>query len=146
LGHPKIDITKTTVGQDGKENTAINVNPGAEDGSIAWIAYSATREAWKKKKFAKTFPNEGVYRHSLVEEADALRSVVSMARSLKPKTLNSQIAMIDKLDREGLLEAYILMAIPDRGIAQDHPGYLRANRDKLRLYVLRYVIGQKNEA
>jgi tetratricopeptide (TPR) repeat protein len=146
LGHPKIDIPKTTVGPDGKEKTTITVNPGVEDGSTAWIAYSATRETWKKGKFAKTFPNESVYRHSLVEEADALRSVVSMAKSLKPTTLNSQIAMIEKLDREGLLEAYILMAIPDRGIAQDHPVYLRSNRDRLRRYVLRYVIGQKNEA
>jgi len=34
------------------------------------------------------------------------------------------------------------MATPDRGIAADHAGYLRANRDKLRLYVVKYVVGR----
>lgn len=140
LGHPKLDIPQTTIGADGKSNTTINVNPMADDGSMAWIAYSATRETWKKEKFAQAYPNEKVYRHSLKEEADALRSVVSMAKSTKPKNLNSQIELIDKMDKDGILEAYILMAIPDQGIAQEHPMYLRQNREKLRKYVLNYVI------
>jgi hypothetical protein len=112
---------------------------------MAWIAYSATRETWKKEKFAKTFPAEKDYRHSLAEEADALRSVVSMAKTLKPKKLNAQIAILEKLDQEGLLEAYVLMAIPDRGIARDHPDYLRTNRPKLRQYVVKYVVGGKRD-
>lgn len=143
LGHPKLDIPKTEVGADGKENTTINVNPLADDDSMAWIAYSATRATWKKDKFVKTFPKEKGYRHSLAEEVDALRSVVSTAKTLKAKNLNPQIATIEKLDKEGLLEAFVLMAIPDQGIAQDHAAYLRANRDKLRQYVIRYVIAKK---
>jgi tetratricopeptide (TPR) repeat protein len=139
LGHPKIDIPETTVGADGKANTTINASP-ADDGSMAWIAYSATREAWKKEKFAKAYPNEKVYRHSVKEEADALRSVVSMARSTKPKTLNSQIELIDKMDKDGVLEAFVLMAIPDQGIASDYANYLRQHRDSLRKYVVTYVI------
>ncbi|MEO6333429.1 MAG: tetratricopeptide repeat protein [Pyrinomonadaceae bacterium] len=143
LAHPEIDAPKTTVGEDGKEKTTINVNPMADDGSMAWIAYSATREIWKKEKFAKTYPTEKTYRHSLAEEADALRSVVSMARTLKTKKLNEQLAILDKLDKDGLLEAYVLMATPDKGIARDHANYLRANRPKLRQYVLKYVIAGK---
>jgi tetratricopeptide (TPR) repeat protein len=143
LGHPKVEVPATKTGADGKETTTINVNPTADDGSMAWIAYSATRETWKKEKFAKTYPREKEYRHSLAEEADALRSVVSMAKTLKVKSLHPQIAVIEKLDKDGLLEAFILMAIPDRGIAQDHPAYLRTNRDKLRKYVVDYVIGAK---
>lgn len=144
LGHPKIAIPETKTGTDGKETTQINVNPAADDGSMAWIAYSATRETWKKEKFARTFPNEKAYRHSLAEEADALRSVVSMARTLKAKTLHPDIALIEKMDKDGLLEAFVLMAIPDRGIATDHPAYLRSNRDKLRKYVANYVIAPKS--
>jgi tetratricopeptide (TPR) repeat protein len=143
LGHPRIDIPETTTGKDGKQNATINVNPLMDDGSMAWIAYSATRETWKKEKFTKTFPKESDYRHTVAEEADALRSVVSMAKSLKPKALNQQIATLDNLDKEGLLEAFILMAIPDQGIARDHAAYLRLNRDKLRQYVLKYVIEKK---
>jgi hypothetical protein len=38
------------------------------------------------------------------------------------------------------LEAYILLAQADGGIAQDHPAYLKDNRDKLRLYMVKYVV------
>jgi tetratricopeptide (TPR) repeat protein len=142
LAHPQIDVPQTTVGADGKEKTTINVNP-SDDGSMAWIGYSATRETWKKEKFAKTYPAEKTYRHTLAEEADALRSVVSMAKTLKPKKLNPQIAILERLDQDGLLEAFVLMAIPDAGIARDHAAYVRSNRDKLRQYVVKYVIGGK---
>lgn len=143
LGHPKLNIPETKTGPDGKPNTTINVNPNADDGSMAWISYTATREIWKKEKFAKTFPSEKTYRHSVAEEADALRSVVSMARSLKPKTLDPQIAIIERLDKDGLLDAFIIMALPDDGIASEHAAYLRNNRDKLRRYVVEYVIEKK---
>ncbi|MFL6375436.1 MAG: hypothetical protein ACJ73D_12270, partial [Pyrinomonadaceae bacterium] len=112
----------------------------ADDGSMAWIAYSSTREDWRKTKFAKAFPKEKTYRHSMTEEVDALRSVVSVARSTKPKQLNSQIAMLEKMDKDGVLEAFVLMARPDEGIAQDYDDYLHAHRDKLRQYVVNYVI------
>ncbi|MEP7149696.1 MAG: hypothetical protein ABI857_12525 [Acidobacteriota bacterium] len=143
LAHPQVDVPKATVGEDGKEKTTINVNPLADDGSMAWIAYSATHETWKREKFAKTYRAEKTYRHSLAEEADALRSVVSMAKTLKPKKLSEQIVTIEQLDKDGLLEAYVLMAIADSGIAVDHPDYLRSNRAKLRQYVVKYAIRRK---
>ncbi len=140
LGHPKIDVPKITIGPDGKANSTLNINPLVDDGSLAWSSYVATRELWRKGKFAATFPKETAYRHSVMEEADALRSVVSSANAFKPKKLNEQIALLAKLDKEGLLEAFILMAIPDAGIASDHRKYLIENRVKLRQYVLNYVI------
>lgn len=143
LGHPKIDVPKTTVDENGKENTTINLNPLTEDGSMAWIAYSGTRESWKKEKFRKAFPSEANYRHSLAEEADALRSVVEMAKTLKPKSLNEQIKMIERLDKDGVLEAFILMALPTEGIVRDHYKFVRTQREKLRKYVTTYVIMKK---
>jgi tetratricopeptide (TPR) repeat protein len=140
LGHPRVDVPETKIGADGKQNTTININPLADDGSMAWIAYTATRDTWKKEKFAKTFPGERAYRHSLAEEADALRSVVEMAKTLKPKTLNSQIAVLAQLDKDGALESFILLARPDDDIANEQPAYLRANRAKLVQYVQKYVI------
>ena len=141
IGHPKIDIPRTTTGPDGKPNTTINVT-GAEDGSMGWAAYTATRDVWKLSKFAKVYPGERTYRHSVGEEADALRQVVSAARSLKPKQLNGQIALIEKMDKDGVLEAFVLMALADRDIAREYDDYLRAHRDKLRQYVVNYVIGK----
>lgn len=143
LGHPKIDIPKITVGADGKYNANLTLSPDLADGSLAWGSYITTREDWRKEKFARAFPNEKAYRHTLAEEADALRSVIAAAKGLKPTKLNPQIELLSKLDQDGVLEAYILLARPDEGIAQDHPAYLRSNRDKLRLYVVKYIVGNK---
>lgn len=139
LSHPKLDIPKVTIGADGKTNSSISVGSDVGDGSLAWMSYVTTRGEWQKTKFAKQFPGQ-TYRHTLAEEADALRSVVTMAATLKPKKLNEQIAVIAQMDKDGVLESYILMAIPDNGIAQDHRAYLLANRDKLKKYVLNYVV------
>jgi len=116
---------------------------GKEDGSFAWIIYGGTRSIWHKEKFAKTFPGEKEYRHSLAEEADALRSVITLATSdKKTKKLSPSLKQLQQLDNEGLLEAYILLARPDDGIALDYPSYLKANREKLHRYVALHVIGQ----
>lgn len=144
LSHPEIEIP-TDVTFDEKGDAKINLDAGAlaggkDDGSFAWISYGATRSTWRKEKFARTFPQEKTYRHSLAEEADALRSVLALAASDKNKKLSPAQAKLKKLDEQGLLEAYILLARPDRGIAQDHAAYLRANRDKLRRYVVEYVL------
>jgi hypothetical protein len=40
------------------------------------------------------------------------------------------------------LEAYILLARPEEGIAADYACYLKANREKLRGYPAQPVIGQ----
>ena len=143
LGHPKIDIP-VTVTVNGKGETNINLDPaalGQDDGSFAWIGYGLSRTAWRKEKFAKTYPKETAYRHSLAEEADALRSVITMATSDKrTKTLTPALAKLKKLNDEGLLEAYLLLGRPDRGIAEDHRAYLATNRALLRRYVMEYVV------
>lgn len=145
LAHPKIDIP-TNVTFDEKGNANVNLDAsallgGKDDGSFAWISYGATRSIWHKEKFAKTFPQEKVYRHSLAEEADALRSVLTIATSdKKVKNLSPSLLKLKKLDDEGLLEAYILLVHADRGIVVDYPAYLKQNRDKLRRYVVEYVL------
>lgn len=143
LGHPQIDIPVTvTFNENGEAN--INLDQaalGQDDGSFAWIGYGAARVGWRKEKFAKTYPKETAYRHSLAEEADALRSVITIAASDKrTKALSPPLTKLKKLNDEGLLEAYLLLARADQGIAQDHRAYLAANRPLLRRYVMEYVI------
>src|SRR5258708_3192404 len=75
LGHPSIDLP-TNVSYDDKGGSTINLDSkallgGKNDGSFAWITYGVTRSSWKREKFAKAFPQETNYRHSLPEEADA---------------------------------------------------------------------------
>jgi len=145
IAHPDIDIP-TDVTFDEKGDAKINLNMsalmgGKDDGSFAWIAYGAARTDWHKGKFAKAFPNERDYRHSLPEEVEALQSVISMATAdQKTKSLSPSLTKLKKLNDEGLLESYILLARADKGLAHDYPGYLKANRAKLRRYVMDYVI------
>ncbi|MBA3322083.1 MAG: tetratricopeptide repeat protein [Pyrinomonadaceae bacterium] len=145
LSHPRIDIpTGVTPLKDNK--MTINVSPdalGKDDGTAAWMAYGIGRAGWAMGKFAKEFPDEKAYRHSLREEAEALALVVSSVKTQtkenKIKTLDPALARLVKLHDEGLLEAYILFARSDQGIARDYEKYRQANRDKLRRYLIEYV-------
>lgn len=139
LAHPRIDVPEIKQDAAGKSTSSVNINPLADDGSMAWMSYVVTRTGWRDG-FAAKNPGK-TYRHSLAEEAAALRSVVKAAKDLKAKNPNTQIETLAKLDKDGVLEAFILLAIPDEGIAEDHAVYLRQHRDKLRLYVTKYIIG-----
>ena len=149
LAHPQIEIP-TNVTFNAKGDAQISLDASAllgnkDDGSFAWISYGATRSTWHKEKFGKAFPNEKAYRHSLAEEAEALRSVIALALGDKqPKNLSPSLAILKQLDDEGLLEAYILLARPDDGIAADYLSYLKANREKLRRYVAQHVVGKSS--
>lgn len=145
LAHPEIHIpTNVTFDENGAAKIDLSANAllgDKGDGSFAWKSYGVTRSTWRKEMFAKTFPDEKTYRHSLAEEADALRSVLAIASGdKKVKNLNPSLAKLRKLNDEGLLEAYILLARTDQGIRGDHPVYLRHNRDKLRRYVAEYIL------
>jgi tetratricopeptide (TPR) repeat protein len=136
LGHPKVEIPEIKFDANGQVTMAApadNPNYNSE-----WKTYIVTRISWRKEKFAKVFPNEKKYRHTLQEETEAIRSVL---KSAKEQNLSQpHFTILAKLEQEGLLEAFILMAQADEGIAEDHEAYLKNNRVKLRQYVLNYVI------
>jgi tetratricopeptide (TPR) repeat protein len=145
LGHPKIEPPNSTRSEDGK--TTLSVDPktlNSTDGSSNWLVYDLTRIAWSKGDFFKNYPAEKVYRHSLKEEVTALRLVAEgAARDLasgKVKKLEQSLEMLANLNQMGLLEAYVLFARPDQGIASDYPAYRAANREKLRRYWIEVVI------
>ncbi|MFN6963708.1 MAG: tetratricopeptide repeat protein [Pyrinomonadaceae bacterium] len=137
LGHPEIDIPELSFDAAGKA-TPKKALAAADPAAAPWLAYIATREAWRREKFAKTFPKDAKYRHTLAEELEALRSAVKAAAAAKSP--NKQFDTLARLDTEGLLEAYILLAQPDQDIADGHAEYLKNNRPKLRMYVLNYAI------
>ncbi len=147
LSHPKIDVpTDVSSSKNGEVNITIDPSlfGNKEDGSTAWIMYSITRANWRKEKFAKTFPKEKTYRHSLMEEAEALRLVAATAKAdKKAKKLSPSLSSLVQLTDAGLLEAYILLGRPDDGIVNDYEEYRKTNRDKLRQYLLEYVVGVK---
>jgi tetratricopeptide (TPR) repeat protein len=148
LSHPHVEPPVETKQEGGKTEVKINADalPG-KGGASHWLIYETTRAAWSKGRFAKEFPGEAAYRHSLREEAEALRGVAEAAakelQSGKVKTLDASLAALVKLNAEGLLEAYILLARADEGIAQDYAEYRKTNRDKLRRYLTEYLSGKK---
>lgn len=147
LGNPKIEIpADVSSNKPGEVNITLDPKmfEGKDDGSSAWLLYSITRANWRSAKFAKTFPNEKSYRHSLAEEAEALRMVISTVKADKKiKKLDPSIATLIKLEDAGLLEAYILFSRADDGISQDYEAYRKNNRDKLRRYVGEVIAGKQ---
>jgi tetratricopeptide (TPR) repeat protein len=148
LGHPRVDPPNSTSTQGDK--TTITMDPktlNSNDGSSNWLMYDIARVAWAKGDFFKNYPDEKVYRHSLKEEATALRLVAEGAardlKSGKVKALEVSLDNLVKLNEAGMLEPYILFAHPDQGIARDYAAYRKANREKLRRYWLEVVIGIK---
>ena len=155
LAHPKInipaDVTPKKAG-----GVIITLDEQAlktadNDGSAAWLMYGFRRAMWmdkdggRSKKFAQMFPKESAYRHSLPEEVEALRGVVEsvlVQKKEKPEIkLTASLVNLMKLNDAGLLEAYVLFVMPDEGIGRDYVAYRKANRDKLRQYWLKFVVG-----
>lgn len=153
IGHPNLGQPKSDVqpgqGKDGKPQVNINLDPGmlgGKDGRSAWIGFDISRALYISEYFKKDHPQEKEYRHSLKEDVFAYQSVLRILREqlkkgdVKEADLNPGLRTLLELDKAGLLEAYILLARPDRGIARDFPDYLQTSRDKLRQYVLQFVI------
>lgn len=148
INHPQVDIP-ANVSSPQQGQISINLDPNAlkkDDKSgagAAWLIYGLVRGGWQGANFAKAYPNEKKYRHSLKEEADALRAALKSyegQQSKNPQTSNPSLQLLAKLEKEGLLESYILLALPDEGIAQDYPAYRREHLEDLRRYVKQYVL------
>jgi tetratricopeptide (TPR) repeat protein len=154
MGHPAI-VVPAQVSSSGSGDVKITVDDQAlkgsdKDGTAAWVAYGLMRATWMPKKnvvsekFAKAYPGETEYRHSLAEEVDALRMVAESAalqlNEKKVSELNPSLANLIRLKEAGLLEAYVLFARVDQGIARDYAAYRTSNRDKLKRYWFEIVI------
>ena len=132
-----------------KGDSVITLDPGnlgKKDGGEAWMVYPMERVLWKNEKFAKEFPQEKTYRHSLNEEVSALSLVVTVfaenQQRKKIKNPDPSLVTLTQLQNEGLLEPYVLLVKADNGIAQDYLAYRNQHRDKLIQFVDKYVVPQ----
>lgn len=147
LAHPRVDIPTNVTSKD--KGTTITLDPNIfnskdekkNGAAAAWMAYGLIRASWQTE-FAKQYPNEKAYRHSLKEEAAALRAALEAVQNQKiePKDEDPSLQVLRKLNKEGLLEPFILLALPDAGIANDFPAYRKTNVEDLRRYVKLYVL------
>jgi tetratricopeptide (TPR) repeat protein len=143
LAHPRVEFP-ASVNKKG-EGTNITLDPKMfekdnDPSSAAWLIYSLTRASWSTTEFAKQYPNEKAYRHSLKEEAASIRAALKLLDEKKATNPDRSLQILKKLDKDGLLEAFILLAMPDAGIAADFADYRKTNVAELRRYVKQYVL------
>lgn len=134
LARPAIERPELNFDVDGK---AVPTKPLSADEN-PWKSYVSVREVWRKEKFAKTFPKETAYRHSVQEEVEALRATIAAAK--EQKSSGAQFQLLTRMDADGVLESYVLLSGADDDIAAEHAEYLKNNRPKMRLYFVNYVI------
>lgn len=148
LNHPQVDIpTDVTAQQQGQVTISVDPNSLKKDdksgAGAAWLMYGIVRVSWTRTEFTKQYPDEKQYRHSLKEEAAALRGALKSyqgQQAKNPQSTDRSLQLLAKLEKEGLLESFILLALPDEGIAQDYREYRRTHLEDLRRYVKQYVL------
>jgi len=144
LNHTHINEIYINVPIDGKDKQA----PGSPDISRVWRTYREVRANWQKGgQFKKQFPEEKEYRHSLLEEFEALTAA---ARALKQIEADSEVtelvtgdqslSLLMTLYEAGLIEPYVLFSLGDTGIARDYDSYRAKSRQKLEEYMNKFVV------
>jgi Flp pilus assembly protein TadD len=129
-----------------KENPAATPKD-AHELSSAWQTYYAVKSEWKKgRSFAKQFPQEPEYRHSLPEESEALTATAKVLEKLKADTKIARLvadnpaALLLNLHEAGLIDPYVLFSLGDDDISKDYLPYRAKNRDKLETYMDKFVM------
>jgi tetratricopeptide (TPR) repeat protein len=148
LSSPKIDRPAApTVDPKNPKNITINIDPDTIDekkhpGGAAWMGYSMCRANYRGDQFAKAFPNEKEYRHSLKEEDECLTDVLAIVRETKTKTegMDESLRNLLEVYDAGMLDCWILINGADQGITQDYAAYRDAHRLLLHDYLARFVV------
>jgi tetratricopeptide (TPR) repeat protein len=132
---------------DAKGNVSITIDPSIKDTSVvsASMMYSMNSATWHSKKFKETYPAEAQYRHSLAEEVDGIRGALTVLSEQKitPEKMDPTWRTLSAIDKDGMLECWILLDAPDQGIAQDYLAYRAKHRDLLHAYIAKYDVHPK---
>ena len=136
------------VAKDGAIQTADPASRQPPQLLSAWRDYYSVIADWRKGgKFAKQFPQEAAYRHSLPEESEALTAAAKVLQTLKQNETSAALVtdhtvagLLLKLYEADLIDPYVLFSLGDDGIARDYKAYRAANRAKLEAYMDRFVM------
>jgi tetratricopeptide (TPR) repeat protein len=144
LSSPQVTLPpRATV--DAKGASSVTIDPASlgNPTSSAVLAYSIGSTVWRNGMFQKTYPGEKQYRHSLAEEAQSIRVALSSLAKTPPEKWDLTWNTLSALDKDGMLECWILLDHADQGIAQDYVAYRAAHRDLLHTYIAKYDIHPK---
>jgi tetratricopeptide (TPR) repeat protein len=129
-----------TTGKDGHINITLDGSKANDPLAPSYLMYSMNAALWQGDKFKKEFPQEKVYRHSLAEEVDTLHLLLVSIREQKvPESkYDATVRSLMALEKDGMLECWILLDNPDQGVAQDYAAFRAQHRDLLKAYVEKY--------
>ncbi|SNS28239.1 Tetratricopeptide repeat-containing protein [Granulicella rosea] len=88
------------------------------------------------------------YRHSLAEESASLRAMLLdvtaklASGAVTQESLEPSLRTLLQLQKDGLLECWIVVNDADAGIRYDYPAYRKEHRDLLATYIDRYIVPQ----
>jgi hypothetical protein len=106
-----------------------------------WLAYAGRRTQWQKEKFQREYPNNSKYRHTLLEEADALRLMISaLSQPELAGKLDQPYAALVSIDRARFIEPFALLNHADSEVAQDYADYRTAHREAIYRYLDEFVV------
>ena len=143
LASPPITLPRQAVpNEKGGENVTIDPSTLGGPTSGAWLIYEMNPVLWRKTEFKKHYPNEAVYRHSLAEEAESLRTAIAFVteKKIAQDQLDPTLKSLVALEKDGMLECWILLNHADQGIAQDYVAFREKHRDLLHAYMDKYVV------
>lgn len=134
------DRSAVTVKDDKNVNITLDNSLGKNPDADAWMSYALDRAAWQTEESKKESPNVPRDRHTLQEEAHALKFMIAVLKEeknydKKRSKLDPSLQAFIKIEEAGFLEPFVLLNRADNGIAQDYPAYRAANRDKIRRYL-----------
>jgi tetratricopeptide (TPR) repeat protein len=127
-------------GKDGNTQITLSMPPkgGDDPNAGAALAYSMQATLWQWTEFKKHYPNEKTYRHSLPEEAASIRSMLEV--KIPEKKLSPSLQTLMALEKDGMLECWILLDNPDQGVAQDYATYRKDHRELMAQYIAKYDV------
>jgi tetratricopeptide (TPR) repeat protein len=133
--------THSDASTDGKKGATITLDANHPVSGV-WLVYATTRLKWQQAEFKKQFPEEAAYRHTMAEEVDALGQAAKVMTGAKPEAMagDPDLHLLKKLADAQMLEPYVLLSVPDRGIAIDYFAYRERNRKQLEEYLSQFVV------
>jgi tetratricopeptide (TPR) repeat protein len=142
---PTVALKGNDVDKSGKPEVSINIDPKAiadKEAGEVWFAYAINRSVWVKERYIEQNPTEKTYRHSLEEEVESMRFALDLVKTHKADLsgLRGSAGELVQLERDGMLESYVLLSAPDNGIARDYGKYRDGHRETLAAYIDKYVI------
>jgi tetratricopeptide (TPR) repeat protein len=143
---------------DGKLQVDPALNTETGDGHASWLVYQNARVAHGARTLTQPMVAGASdangqltpkgYRHSLAEEIECLTAMLaSVQQKLKsgvvtPEKLEPSLRLLLQLQKDGMLECWILFGGSDGGIRYDYPAYRQQHRELLVAYVDRYILNQ----